>query len=100
MAPSTHSPVISSDKWWHRLLKVAYVFMCLQILWIVPVVWSTNSTDYSYYGGYTDTPGAAFWYSVLAIAIFMVVTRLIKITVLYVALGRKPEWAKEFKKLF
>ena len=98
-----HSAAISNDKWWQRLLKVAYVFLCLQILWIVPVVWSSNSTDYDYYGGqyhYTDTPGAAFWYSILAIAIFIVVTRLIKITVLYVAMGRKPEWQREFKKLF
>ncbi len=96
--------VVTNDKWWQRLLKVVYIFLYAQILWIVPVVWSTNSTSYSgYYGStyhYEDTPGAAFWYSVLAIVIFVVVLRLIKLTVLYIAMGRKPEWKKEFKKLF
>jgi len=98
-----HTSPVTNDKWWQRLLKVVYIFLWLQILWIVPVVWSVNSTDYSYYGGqyhYTDTYGSAFWYSVLAIIIFVVIIRLLKITVLYIALGRKPEWKKQFKKLF
>jgi hypothetical protein len=97
------SAVISNDKWWQRLVKVVYIFLYAQILWIVPVVWSVNSTDYDYYGGqyhYTDTTGEALWYSTLAIIIFIVVIRLIKFTVLYIAMGRKPEWKKEFKKLF
>ncbi len=93
-----------NERWWHRLLRVAYIFLYLQILWIVPVVWSGNSSSYSgYYGGayrYEDTPGAAFWYSVLAIVIFVVVLRLIKLTVLYVALARRPEWKNEFRRLF
>lgn len=97
-------PLATNEKWWHRLLRVVYIFLYLQILWIVPVVWSSNSSSYSgYYGGtyhYEDTPGAAFWYSVLAIVIFVVVLRLIKLTVLYVAKGQKPEWHKEFRKLF
>lgn len=98
MSPITTTSV--NERWWHRLLKVIYIFLYLQILWIVPLVWSANSSSYSYYGGYEDTTGSAFWYSVLAIVIFVVVLRLIKLTVLYVALGQKPEWKKEFKKLF
>ena len=102
--PTIQQPVTKNEKWWHRLLKVVYVFVYLQILWIVPVVWSSNSSSYSgYYGGtyhYVDTPGAAFWYSVLAIVIFVVVLRLIKLSVRYVALGEKPEWHKEIRKLF
>jgi hypothetical protein len=98
------STIIPEDKWWQRLLKVAYIFLCLQILWIVPVVWSVNSSTYVGYSygqsSYKDTPDEAFWYSVLAILIFMTVTRLLKITVLYVALGKKPNWASEFKKLY
>lgn len=98
------NPVRSLDeRWWHRLLKVVYIFLYIQILWIVPVVWSTNSTDYDYYGGqyhYTDTTGEAFWYSILAIVIFVVVLRLIKLTVLYITLAQKPIWRDEFKKLF
>ena len=91
---------ITNDKWWHRLFKVIYIFLYLQIFWIVPVVWSLNSSSYSYYRGYEDTTGLAFWYSVLAIVIFVVVIRLIKLAVLYVVLGRKPEWYSEFRKLF
>ena len=98
------TPVRNLDQlWWHRLLKVVYIFLCIQIFWIVPVVWSSNSTDYDYYGGqyhYTDTTGEAFWYSVLAIAIFVVVLRLVKLTVLYITLAQKPVWRDEFKNLF
>lgn len=101
---STTSLVLSEDKWWQRLLKVGYIFLCLQILWIVPVVWSVNSSTYVGYSygqyNYKDTSDEAFWYSVLAILIFMVVTRLLKITVLYVAMGKKPNWESEFKKLY
>ena len=97
-------PVLLNDKWWQRFLKVIYIFLCLQIFWIVPVVWISNDSRYTgYYLGqsqYEDTYGLAFWYSLLAIAIFLVITRLIKITVLYVAMGRKPEWKREFKKLY
>lgn len=88
------------DRWWNRLLKVVYIFFYLQILWIVPVVWSVNSTSWSYYGGYEDTTGTAFWYSVLTIIIFVCIMRLIKVSALYVLIGQKPEWKKEFKKLF
>lgn len=94
---SAHQPALSlNDKWWHRLLKVLYVVTYLPLLVIIPVVWSENS--YSYYGG--GSSGEAFWYSLLTLVIYMAIARLIKIAVLYVALGRKPEWKKEFKKLF
>ncbi len=94
---TAHQPALSlNDKWWHRLLKVLYVVSYLPLLVIIPVVWSENS--YSYYGGGSE--GEAFWYSLLTLVIYMVIARLIKIAVLYVALGRKPEWKKEFKKLF
>jgi hypothetical protein len=95
---------MTNDKWWHRLFKIFYIFLYLQILWIVPVVWTSNDTSYgSYYSGtyhYQDTPGAAFLYSVFAIVIFIVVLRLFKLSVLYVLIGQRPEWNKEFKKLF
>ncbi len=98
------TPVTLDDKWWQRLLKVGYIFLCLQILWIVPVVWDSNSSTYIGYSygqsSYKDTPDEAFWYSVLAVIIFVTVTRLLKITVLYVAMGKKPNWESEFKKLY
>lgn len=100
----TNQVTIRDDRWWHRFLKVLYVFIYLQILWILPAVWSTNSSIYvghirnEYV--YRDTYGQAFWYSLLALAIFVVVVRLIKITVLYVIWAQKPQWKVEFKKLF
>ena len=90
---------VSIDRWWQRLFKVAYIFLCLQILWIVPLVWSSNAES-CYYNDCYGSSTQSFWYSVLAIGIFVVITRLIKISGLYVALGQKPEWEKEFKKLY
>lgn len=89
------------ERWWHRLLKVLYIIAYLPLLLIIPLVWSENSSSYDYYSRtYTDTIGEAFWYSLLTLVIYMAVVRLIKIAVLYIAVGRKPEWKKEFKKLF
>lgn len=91
------------ENWWYRLLKVVYIFLYIQIFWIVPVVWSLNSTDYDYYGGryhYTNTTEEAFWYSVLAIVIFVAVLRLIKLTVLYVVFAHRLVWRDEFRRLF
>jgi len=98
----THT-AINNDRWWHRLLKVAYIFLYIQIIWIVPVVWNLNSSSSSYVLGkyhYEDTYGEAFWYSLLTIIIFITIVRLIKLAVLYVALAQKPQWKKEFKKFF
>lgn len=95
------SSVVIDEKWWQRLLKVLYIFLCLQILWIVPAVWGSNLPYCSTYSNYcSGSYSESFWYSVLAIVIFVFVTRLIKITILYVVIGRKPEWKKEFKRLF
>ena len=94
----------SSDKWWQRLAKVVYIFLWLQILWIVPTVWMANNDKYEgYYGGqfhYTNTDGKAFWYSVLSVVLFLISIRLLKITLQYIFLGKKPLWRKQFKQLF
>lgn len=95
----TSSKQSHSEAWWFRLLKVLYIVLYLPLLIIVPFVWSTNSSSYSYYGN-TDTTGQAFWYSLLTLLVYMVIVRLIKLATLYIAVGRKPEWKKEFKKLF
>jgi uncharacterized membrane protein len=101
---SEKTPIISNDRWWKRLLKVLYVFLYLQVLWIIPAVWIENKSSYvGYYLGqsqYEDTYGQAFWYALLTLVIFVVITRLIKITVLYVAMGVKPNWKKEFRKIY
>lgn len=100
---SCHGSPVTSDKWGRRLLKVVYIFLWLQILWIVPTVWNINSEYYNPFDAkynYTHTYGVAFWYSVLAVIIFVAVIRLIKITALYIVIGQKPEWKKQFKKIF
>lgn len=98
---SSRAAVIADEKWWHRLLKVGYIISYIPLILIVIAVWSANSSDYNYYTRtYTDTSGAAFLWSCLAIAIYVVVIRLIKLAVLYVAFGQKPEWHKEFRKFF
>ena len=102
--PIQKSTVVLDEKWWHRLLKVAYILIYIPLLLIIPIVWSGNSSSYSgYYAGqshYDDTYGEAFRYSLLTLLIYLVIARLIKIAVLYIAMGRRPEWKKEFKKVF
>lgn len=101
--PSQQLNTMSSEKWWQRFLKVVYIFMYIPLLLIVPLVWNENSSSYSYYAGqshYVDTYGEAFWYSLLTLVIYLVIVRLIKIAVLYITMGRRPEWKKEMRKLF
>lgn len=89
--------------WWYRLLKVAYIFFYLQIIWIVMVVWGENSSRYvSNYPNsyYKDTYAEAFWDSILTVVIFIIIIRLIKIAVLYITMAQKPEWKKEFQRIF
>lgn len=96
--------LVLGNKWWHRLLKVLYIVLYLPLLLIIPIMWSANSSSYTgYFLGqprYTDTYGKAFWYSLLTLVIYIVILRLIKVAVLYVVVGQKPEWKKEFKKFF
>jgi hypothetical protein len=96
---------IPKDKWWYRLLKVIYVVSYLPLLGIIPGVWMSNAKScyYSYYSYTTSCSGSdseAFWYSFLTLVIYMIVVRLIKIAVLYVAIGQKPEWKRQFRKIF
>jgi len=94
---------ISDDVWWQRLLKVLYVLMYVPLLLIIPSTWMINYSECNYnYGtcNYVYTPGQAFWYCFLTLLLYVVVVRLIKIAVLYVAMGQKPKWKKEFKKFF
>src|SRR5262245_6787915 len=100
-AAKTKSPHLSEEMWWYRLLKVFYVVSYLPLLLIVPIVWSLNSSSYDYYTKIsTDTTDQALWYSLVTIAIYVSVLRLIKVAVLYVATGSKPEWRKECRRIF
>lgn len=91
----------TDEHWWLRLAKVIYVILYLPLLLIIPLVWSENAPYYSsysqqYYGSYVE----AFWYSLLTLVIYAVIVRFIKIAFLYIALGQKPEWRKEFTRIF
>lgn len=90
-----------NEKWWQRFLKVIYIVLYIPLLGILPIVWSANSSSYNYYSSTsTDTSGTAFWYCLLTLLIYMAIVRLIKIAVLYIAVGKKPEWKKELKRPF
>jgi hypothetical protein len=96
---------ILEQKWWFRFSKVLYIFLYGLLLLIIPLVWSENSSTYTGYsttygGRYEDTYGKAFWYSLLTLLVYIAIMKLIKITFLYIAFGQKPQWKREFKKLF
>ena len=96
----------NNERWWHRLLRVLYIVAYLPLLGIIPAVWSSyvpycTHYTYTYSNNYCSGSYAeSFWYSLLTLVIYFVVLRLIKIATLYIVKGRKPEWKKEFKKLF
>lgn len=94
----------TNEKWWLRLSKVAYILLYIPLLAVIPTVWSENSSEYIGYSidgrTYNNTPGKAFLYSLLALVIYLVVVRLIKLAFLYITFGQKPEWKKEFTKPF
>ncbi len=99
------------ERWYHRFLRVLYIISYIPLLLIIPIVWSGNNSSYvcsglsfkSYLNDschYVDTYGKAFLWSLITLAIYMIIIRLIKIAVIYIIIGKKPEWKKEFKKLF
>ena len=82
-----------NDRRWHRLAAVIYVLAHLPLLAVVFVVWSENSTQYSYYTKtYRDTSGEAFWYCLVTIFFWLLTLRLIKMAARYVAKGTKPRF--------
>lgn len=92
---------LSEDKWWYRVLKVVYIALYLPLLSIVPGVWYDTTPYYSSSAGeYIGSYAEAFLYSLITLLVYLAVVRLIKITVLYIISGDKPEWKKEFTKLY
>lgn len=82
------------EKWWYRLLKVAYIALYIPLPFVLVIVWSINSSsDYNNSGNY-------FWYSLLTLTIYLIVARMIKLAILYVAMGSRPKWEKEFRRIF
>lgn len=90
----------SSDSWWLRLLKVAYIILYIPLPFILYITWTINASTWDYYAGSKDNSAAAFWYCVLAAIIYLTIIRLIKIAILFIALGSRPKWKKEFKQIY
>src|SRR3989344_253664 len=78
------------ERWWHRLARVFYIAIHLPLLLIVPLVWIENSSSYVIRGVYEDTPALATWYAFLTLIIYLVVLRLIRITLSYITKAEKP----------
>lgn len=85
--------IVTDGKWWQRLGVVIYIFFNILLIPVVIAVWSENSTTYvsdvGYKYHYEDSYGLAFWYSLLTIVAWLLVLRLIKIALRYIATGRK-----------
>jgi hypothetical protein len=95
---SVHSAPIPNDRWWYRLLKVLYIFLYIPLPFTLWGVWVSNATEYDRYSRTTiDTTDKAFWYSLLALFIYIASARLIKIIVRYIVFGHKPNWGEEVK---
>ncbi len=89
------------DRWWHRLFKVIYILLYIPLPFFLLIIWSANSSSYDYYTHTSrDTSGSAFLYSLITLFVYLALARLIKISFLYITMGKKPEWKKEFKRLF
>ncbi len=93
------------NKWWVRLFRVIYILLYIPLPFTLYGVWTSNDvyTYYDYYSKKNISYGSfadAFWYSLLTFVIWVIVLRLIKISVKYIAIGQKPEWEKELKKIY
>ena len=89
------------NTWIYRFLKVIYIALYIPLPFILIGVWSINSSTYDYYyHTRIDTTSEALWYTVLTLIIYVVIIRLVKIAVKYVAVGQKPNWYKELRKFF
>lgn len=91
----------SDERWWHRLVKIIYILLYIPLPLVIYGAWIVNSQDYDYLTrSVVDTSGKAFGYMLLTLVIYLTIVRLIKVAFLYVTLGQKPDWRKEFKKFF
>lgn len=97
--------LVSQDKWYIRLAKVIYIALYIPLPFVFCGVWTSN-TPYSYYSSYSNeyisygSYSEAFWYSLLTLVVWIVILRLLKITIFYVFSGRKPNWKGEFRRFF
>lgn len=94
-------PKSVSERWWHRLGRVIYYGMYLNLLWMIPLTWSENTSYYSSYSKtYSDSYGEAFWYTLLACVIYVGILRVFNIGTVYVVKVEKLNWHKEVISFF
>lgn len=94
-------PKSVNERWWHRLGRVIYYGMHLNLLWMIPLTWSENTPYYSSYSKtYSGSYGEAFWYTLLVFVIYVGILRVIKIATVYVTKGERVNWHKEFTSFF
>jgi hypothetical protein len=91
--------ILDSNRWYVRLLKVFYIILYIPLPFVVYGVWTSNDPYYSTYYSYGSYE-EAFWYSLMTFGIWVIVLRLMKIAVKYIVVGQKPNWLKEFKKIY
>jgi hypothetical protein len=86
-------------KVWYRLLKVIYIVLFgIFVGGTLLMSYALIPTE-TYYDPNPDY-GSWFFYSLLALFIVWGLLKLVRIGVLYIALGGKPAWKKEFKKFY
>lgn len=88
----TANNINKGEKWYHRLATVVYIISHLPIFFVVQVVWLEYAREYSYYQKtYVGSDLDALWLSFIAIIIYLLVLRLIKMTIKYILNGTKPK---------
>ncbi len=76
------------NKIWYRLLKVLYILAYCTIPVIISQFWGVYK------------PLEIIIFSILFIVFSIIVIRLIKISIIYIITGQKPEWKNEVKRFF
>ncbi len=100
--PISATPVEHAlDSWWFRLSKVFYILLYFPLIAILAIVWEECRTTYNVTtNSVDDTLGAALFYSLITVFIYLTVMKLLKVAFIYIAFGKRPNWRKELKKFF
>lgn len=90
----------TKNPWWYRLLKILYILACIFSFLLFAYVWLQNAPIFCLLGSCPGSYADAFLFGFEITLVYIVVIRLIKLSVVYVVEARKPEWRREFKRLF
>ena len=76
------------QKWWYRFAKVFYIALYILLPIYLLFLWDDVRDD------------ERLTVMLVMFIVYIALARLIKIVFLYITLGRKPQWAREFRRLF